>query len=63
MITRASKTCSNCGSKKEQLSLGDRMYHCDVCGHEVDRDMNAALNLSQMRWATPCEACGAPEGP
>ena len=40
----SSKTCSNCGSIKKDLSLGERTYHCD-CGLEIDRDLNAAINL------------------
>ena len=41
----SSKTCSNCGHKKEDLTLADRTYHCDSCGYTEDRDVNAALNL------------------
>ena len=41
----SSKTCSNCGHKKEDLTLADRMYHCESCGYTVDRDINAAINL------------------
>jgi len=41
----SSKTCNNCGCVKESLSLSERVFHCDQCGHEQDRDDNAALNL------------------
>lgn len=41
----SSKTCSNCGHKKADLTLSERTYHCSECGFEVDRDLNAALNL------------------
>ena len=41
----SSKTCSSCGDKKEDLTLADRMYHCESCGYTVDRDINAAINL------------------
>ena len=47
----STQTCSRCGSRKrgeEKLGLGDRMFHCDDCGHESDRDMNAAQNLSTL---------------
>jgi putative transposase len=27
----SSKTCSNCGCKKEKLSLSDRIFNCDSC--------------------------------
>ena len=41
----SSKTCSSCGHKKEELSLSDRTYHCNACGADIDRDLNAAINL------------------
>ena len=41
----SSKTCSNCGHKKDDLTLSDRTYHCTECGFECDRDINAAINL------------------
>ena len=41
----SSKTCSNCGHKKTDLTLSDRTYHCSECGFECDRDLNAAINL------------------
>ena len=41
----SSKTCSNCGQKKDDLTLSDRTYHCTQCGFECDRDVNAAINL------------------
>jgi len=40
-----SKTCSNCGRKKDVLLLAERVFHCDHCGFEVDRDLNAAINI------------------
>jgi len=43
----SSKICSNCGHKKEFLSLSDRLYVCDDCGFECDRDLNASLNLEK----------------
>lgn len=58
----SSKTCSRCGHKKETLGMDERTYRCEECGFEIDRDLNAAMNLSKMRWATPCEACGVPKG-
>ena len=41
----SSKTCSNCGHKKDDLTLSDRTYHCTECGFTCDRDFNAAINL------------------
>lgn len=41
----SSKQCSSCGEMKKDLKLKDRVYHCSSCGLEIDRDLNAALNL------------------
>lgn len=43
----SSKTCSQCGSIKSDLKLSDRIYKCNNCGIEIDRDFNASLNLKQ----------------
>ena len=43
----SSKTCSCCGNIKRDLKLSDRVYKCDVCGAVIDRDYNAAINLSR----------------
>lgn len=40
----SSKTCSECGIIKPDLKLSDRVYSCE-CGLEMDRDLNAAINL------------------
>jgi putative transposase len=42
----SSKTCSHCGTKKESLLLQERVFKCEYCGFECDRDLNAAINLS-----------------
>lgn len=53
----SSKLCSNCGAKKESLSLKERTYQCDVCSFSLDRDLNASINLS--RWSyRRIYACG-----
>lgn len=54
----SSKTCSQCGSVKGNLTLGDRVYLCDACGHTQDRDLNAALNL--RAWGVGFLAGGSP---
>ena len=43
----SSKTCSCCGCIKPDLKLFDRTYICNECGTVIDRDYNAALNLSK----------------
>ncbi|KAB8332742.1 IS200/IS605 family element transposase accessory protein TnpB [Scytonema tolypothrichoides VB-61278] len=42
----SSKTCSRCGTKKETLTLKERVFECGNCGFIIDRDLNAARNLS-----------------
>ena len=44
----SSKTCSGCGVVKETLGLSERVFSCPGCGLQLDRDLNAALNLK--RW-------------
>ncbi|TAE46659.1 MAG: transposase, partial [Cytophagales bacterium] len=44
----SSKICSNCGHKKENLTLKDRVYHCEKCGMKMDRDLNASVNLAKQ---------------
>ena len=41
----SSKTCSNCGYKKRDLKLSDRFWTCPKCGMNLDRDLNAAVNI------------------
>ena len=44
----SSKTCSNCGWKKDDLALSDRIFECKNCGIEIDRDLNAAINIERV---------------
>ena len=53
----SSKTCSNCGHKKETLSLSERIFECESCNFTIDRDLNAAINLSRAVSYT-VSACG-----
>lgn len=41
----SSKRCSHCGHIKKDLKLSDRLYICNKCGHMMDRDINASINL------------------
>ena len=60
-----SQNCSCCGQKApKKLSLSVRTYNCGYCGHSMDRDHNAAINillraaaaLRGERWVTTlCE--------
>lgn len=42
----SSKTCSCCGYKKESLKLSERVFKCEKCNTQIDRDLNAAKNLA-----------------
>jgi len=44
----SSKTCSNCGVVRDDLTLADRLYVCPECGATMDRDLNAAMNLAAL---------------
>ena len=39
----SSQICSKCGNKKK-IKLNERTYTCD-CGNNIDRDLNAAINI------------------
>jgi len=55
----SSKTCSGCGAIRAELSLQDRIFRCPDCGLELDRDLNAAINLAG--WVHPVVAGSALE--
>jgi len=46
----SSKTCSGCGWYNAGLELSDRVFRCQNpdCGLIMDRDLNAAINLSHF---------------
>lgn len=58
----SSKTCSACGWVDDDLTLADRVFHCQYPGCEqvLDRDLNAAINLSKLAESSPDSqnACG-----
>ncbi|TAG19809.1 MAG: transposase [Oscillatoriales cyanobacterium] len=45
----SSKTCSNCGHIQD-MPRAERTYNCGNCGHSMDRDLNAAINLSRLAF-------------
>lgn len=53
----SSKTCSDCQEVKKDLKLSDRTFICPSCGFFLDRDLNAAINLSKA-GSSPVLACG-----
>ena len=48
----SSKTCSSCKKIKGTFTLKERIFFCDWCGIEMDRDLNSAINLD-VRPARP----------
>ena len=56
----SSKTCSACGWRKPSLTLAERVFACEQCGHQEDRDVNAARNLLGLAasGAESINACG-----
>lgn len=43
----SSKTCSVCGTKKLELHLSERVFSCEYCNSEMDRDLNASINIRE----------------
>ncbi len=39
-----SQNCSNCGHR-QKMELSERVYRCPCCQLEIDRDLNASLNI------------------
>jgi IS605 OrfB family transposase len=56
----SSKTCSGCGWVDGNLTSADRVFHCEACGLLIDRDLNAAINLSKLAGSSSesLNACG-----
>ncbi len=57
----SSKTCSNCGVKKNKILISQRVFKCSNCGLEMDRDLNAAKTLAKYSPTSELEgrqACG-----
>jgi putative transposase len=61
----SSQLCSRCGHK-QKMPLHQRVFRCERCGLELDRDLNAALNLVKWYRTTSSsggsDACGDPSG-
>lgn len=41
----SSKLCRFCNNENRELTLADRIWTCNHCGAELDRDINAAINI------------------
>ena len=46
-----SKRCSGCGTLNTTLTLDVREWVCTNCGSVHDRDVNAAINILNLRWS------------
>jgi putative transposase len=60
MFFPSTKRCSRCGAIKDEMPLSERIFKCEVCGFEADRDLNSALNLEwwvAASWAETENAC------
>jgi putative transposase len=67
----STRLCSRCGHLHGEIPLSQRVFHCEACGLEMDRDLNAALNLKAYGLAhltgptassAGSHACGDPSG-
>jgi len=58
----STKTCSRCGWVVPEMPLWARVFHCPRCGLEIDRDLNAALNLRQYGLAVLSGPTGSSPG-
>jgi putative transposase len=56
----SSKTCSGCGHVHATLTLADRLFTCPACSLEIDRDVNAAVNLARL---APADSTASPPPP
>ena len=45
----SSKTCFNCGYIHKELKRNDRVYVCPKCNNTIDRDLNASINLENLK--------------
>ena len=54
----STKTCSSCGNIKD-MPLSERRYVCECCGLDMDRDLNASINLKNLAVSSTVSACGA----
>lgn len=55
----STQLCSSCGHKYKP-ALSERVYKCSNCGLEINRDLNAAINLANYisGRGTPTRSCG-----
>jgi len=54
----STKMCNECG-ELNVVKLSDRIYHCEHCGNEIDRDHHSAINILVKQF--PAERRMKPE--
>ena len=59
----STRRCARCGVVGEALSLSERIFRCSSCGHEADRDTNAAACLAQYPRVVDASASASGTGP
>jgi putative transposase len=47
----STRLCSRCGHLHGKVPLSRRIFRCEACGLEIDRDLNAAINLKKYGLA------------
>lgn len=55
----SSKTCSGCGHRLTELPLAVRAWVCPECAADLDRDVNAAINI--RNFAIKAVGAGSPD--
>jgi len=56
-----SKTCHKCGSR--DTAMKDRLFKCNVCGLEYNRDLNGAVNIGNRLFGYMLKSRGSSEPP
>jgi len=54
----STKQCCRCKTINDSITLSDRTFKCNHCGLEIDRELNAAINLKSTVSSTGFQACG-----
>jgi putative transposase len=58
----STRLCSRCGHLHGEIPLSQRVFHCEACGLEMDRDLNAAINLRKYGLAHLTGSTGSSPG-
>jgi len=56
-----SKTCHRCGSR--DTAVKDRLFKCNICGLEYNRDLNGAVNIGNRLFGYMLKSGGSSEPP